>query len=517
MSRDRRGARDLIELVLDQGSYTSWDSPVDVSGFDADYRDSLAQAAQRAGTDEAVVTGAGTIDGLPVAFIVGEFGFLGGTIGSRTAQRITAAVRRSTAQRLPLIAATSSGGTRMQEGTPAFVEMVTISRAIVEHKAAGLPYLVYLRHPTTGGVFASWGSLGHVTVAEPGALVGFLGPKVYEALNGKPFPQGVQLAENLVDKGVIDAVVPTEQLAPLATRVLRLLHPSTPRRGPERLPVDTPSIVRGSMTTASIATASREPASTSAEPPSADSSDTSAEGVWDSVLLTREPGRPGVRELLRYAADDVIPLSGTGEGQQDSGLMLALTSFGGMPCVLVGQDRRIQAHTSMGPAALREARRGMRLAQELGLPLVSVIDTPGADLSTGAEEGALAGEIARSIAELTQLTVPSVTLLLGQGCGGGALAMFPTRAVVAAQHGWLSPLPPEGASVIVHGTVDHAAQLAAAQSIGAAELLAHGIVHQVVPERPAAHEDPRGFCRRMAAACVTQLRRQAAGARLGRA
>lgn len=228
MSRERQSAADLIALVLDGGSYTSWDSPVDISGFDADYQEALARAAQRAGTDEAVVTGAGTIDGLPVAVIVGEFGFLGGSIGVQTAQRITAAVRRATAEGLPLIAATSSGGTRMQEGTPAFVKMVTISRAIVAHKAAGLPYLVYLRHPTTGGVFASWGSLGHVTVAEPGALVGFLGPKVYEALNGEPFPQGVQLAENLVEKGVIDAVVPTDQLAPLASRVLRMLHPSVP-------------------------------------------------------------------------------------------------------------------------------------------------------------------------------------------------------------------------------------------------------------------------------------------------
>lgn len=484
MSRDRQSAADLIALVLDDGSFSSWDAPVDVSGFDADYQATLARAAQRAGTDEAVRTGAGTIDGLPLAVIAGEFAFLGGSIGVRTAERITAAVCRATAEGLPLIAATSSGGTRMQEGTPAFVEMVTISRAIVAHKAAGLPYLVYLRHPTTGGVFASWGSLGHVTVAEPGALVGFLGPKVYEALNGEPFPQGVQLAENLVEKGVIDAVVPTDQLAGLASRVLRLLHPSAPRRGPGRgiEPVPTgPSRI--------------EPGT--------------PEQVWESVELTRAADRPGVRELLRYAADDVIPLSGTGEGQQDSGLMLAITSFGGMPCILVGQDRRHQMHRSMGPAALREARRGMQLAQGLGLPLVSVIDTPGADLSAGAEEGALAGEIARSIAELTQLTVPSVTLLMGQGCGGGALAMFPTRRVIAAQHAWLSPLPPEGASVIMYGTVEQAPQIAAAQHVGADELFAHGIVHQIVPEDPPAHEDPRRFCRRLAAACAYELRRQA--------
>ena len=111
----------------------------------------------------------------------------------------------------------------MQEGTPAFVQMVRISEAVTAHKVAGLPYLVYLRHPTTGGVMASWGSLGHVTVAEPGALVGFLGPRVYEALYGKAFPEGVQTAENLYARGIIDAVVAPEQIASILDRALAIL------------------------------------------------------------------------------------------------------------------------------------------------------------------------------------------------------------------------------------------------------------------------------------------------------
>ena len=108
----------------------------------------------------------------------------------------------------------------MQEGTPAFVQMVRITEAVAAHKAAGLPYLVYLRHPTTGGVMASWGSLGHVTVAEPGALIGFLGPRVYEALYGKPFPEGVQTAENLYAHGIIDAVLPPDEIAGILDRAL---------------------------------------------------------------------------------------------------------------------------------------------------------------------------------------------------------------------------------------------------------------------------------------------------------
>ncbi len=149
-------------------------------------------------------------------------------------------------------------------------------------------------------------------------------------------------------------------------------------------------------------------------------------------------------------------MSGTGDGQFDAGLLLTLARLDGVTCVVVAQDRRNQAQQSMGPRALREARRGMRLADELGLPLVTVIDTPGAGLSANAEEGALAGEIARCVADMLSLSVPTVAVLLGQGCGGGALALLPAARVIAAENAWLSPLPPEGASVIMHHDTDHA-------------------------------------------------------------
>jgi acetyl-CoA carboxylase carboxyl transferase subunit beta len=472
----RLGARDLIDVVTDPGTYQSWDKPADRTGCRPGYRTELERAELRAGTDEAVLTGRAHIRGNAAALVVSEFGFLGGSIGSATAERIVSAVRRATAERLPLVAAPSSGGTRMQEGTPAFVQMVEISRAIVAHKAAGLPYLVYLRHPTVGGVFASWGSLGHVTVAEPGALIGFLGPAVYEVLRGEPFPVGVQVAENLVAKGIVDAVVRVEELAHLTARALALLswRPPCP---PPPLP--------------------------SAE---AEAAGTSGTDAWSSITLTRRRDRPGVRELLRYAADDILPLSGTQSGEADHALMLVLTSFSGTPCVLVGQDRLAQSRRRpLGPAALRSARRGMRTAQELGLPLVCVIDTPGADLSAAAEEGALAGEIARCLAEMVQLTVPSVSILLGEGTGGGALALLPSRRVIAAGNAWLSPLPPEGASAILHGSQGQAPEVATRQRVSAADLLADGIVHAIVPEHVPAHDDPATFARAIADECVRQI------------
>jgi acetyl-CoA carboxylase carboxyl transferase subunit beta len=441
---------DLLDLVLDADSYESWDEPIDTSIHPPAYREALAAAAERAGTDEAVLTGRGLVNGRPVAVVVNEFAFLGGSIGCAAAARIVAAVRRATADRLPLLAATASGGTRMQEGTVAFVQMVAITCALMDHRAAGLPYLVYLRHPTVGGTYASWGSLGHITVAEPGALIGFLGPKVYEAINDRPFPPGVQTAENLAGHGMIDAVVPPSELRPMLDRTLSvLIDPPVPQRLTVR---------------------------TSALP-----SPGSASSAGEAIRRTREQGRPDVRALLRWGATDIVRLP----GDRVSAVLVALARWDGQPCVVVGQDRQHQAAGHpLGPAALRQARRGMRLADELGLPLVTVIDTPGAELSRGAEEGGLAAEIARCIATLATLRGPTVSVLLGEGCGGGALALLPARRIIATEHAWLSPLPPEGASAIVHGDVHHAAQIAEEQHVRATDLVALGVIHGVVPELP---------------------------------
>lgn len=466
MARHSTGARELADLVLDPGSWTSWDTPaVQPEPRPQRYTDDLAAARERTGLDESIVTGEGTLRGRRVAVAACEFGFLAGSVGVAAAERLVLAVERATRECLPLVVSPTSGGTRMQEGTVAFLQMVKISAAVAIHRAQGLAYLVYLRHPTTGGVLASWGSLGHVTVAEPGALLGFLGPRVYEALYGEPFPAGVQVAENLYEHGLIDAVVAPQDLREVAADALDVL--AAPRDGLAAVPdVDTGPL--GDVP------------------------------AWESVERSRRQERPGVRNLLRVAANTVTPLHGTGEGETDPGLLLVLARFGCAPCLVLGQDRSRQVPGSLlGPAGLRHARRGMRLAAELGLPLVSVIDTPGAALSQAAEEGGLAAEIARCLAELVVLPSPTLCLLLGQGAGGGALALLPADRVVAAQHGWLSPLPPEGASAILHRTTERAPEIAADQGVRSLDLLRDGIVDRVVAERPDAADEPRAFLERL--------------------
>ncbi|MGW0658842.1 carboxyl transferase domain-containing protein [Streptodolium elevatio] len=499
-------ALDLIDRVLDAGSFTAWTGKLpEPDGIEAGYADELRAARDRTGLDEALVTGEGRIHGRRVAVVACEFAFLAGSIGVAAAERLVRAVERASAERLPLVASPTSGGTRMQEGTVAFLQMVKISAAVAAHKAAGLPYLVYLRHPTTGGVFASWGSLGHVTAAQPGALIGFLGPRVFEALNGEPFPSGVQVSENLYEHGLIDAVVPPEQLRDVAARVLEVL---------DTRPVDGAAVPEagagvsagaGAGAGTAVAVGVGVGVEVEAEVGQPDSS------AWESVRRSRDPERPGLRTLLRHGARSVTPLRGTGEGESEPSLRLALARFGaqgspGAPCVVLGQDRTRQSeYGPFGPAGLRQARRGMRLAAELGLPLVTVIDTAGAALSADAEQGGLAGEIARCLTELVMLSAPTVCLLLGQGAGGGALALLPADRVLCARHGWLSPLPPEGASALLFRTTDRAAEIADRQGIRSADLLANGIVDRVVPELPDAAAEPEAFVQRVAAALEDEL------------
>lgn len=484
----RPAALRLIDMIVDAGTWRSWDEPVTDPAVGPEYRADLDRARIRTGLDESVVTGEGLIHGKQVAVIAGEFGFLGGSIGVAAGTRLVTAVERATREHLPLLASPASGGTRMQEGTIAFLQMVKVAAAIADHKTAGLPYLVHLRHPTTGGVLASWGSLGHVTSAEPGALIGFLGPRVHEAIYGEPFPPGVQTAENLLTHGLVDAVLPTAHLHDVAARALDVLCGEQHEQHEQH--EDREELAPPQRRADPSAAADARPV------PSAE----------ESIRRTRRADRPGLRDLLSHAAAEVTPLSGTGAGERDPALLLALARFGPTPCVVLGHDRSPDA-AALGPAGLREARRGMRIAAELGLPLLTVVDTAGAALSKEAEEGGLAGEIARCLADLVTLSAPTLCLLLGQGAGGGALALLPADRVLAARHAWLSPLPPEGASAILYRTTERAFEVAERQGVRSADLLAGGVVDRVVEEAPGGADDIDGaaFLIRLGAALGAEL------------
>lgn len=478
----RASAREFIDLVVDADSFRQLPGGRTHTS-DAVYAAELEAARERSGLDEAVLCGTARLGGREVVIVAGEFGFLAGSIGVVTSDLILAAFDHATANRLPLLVAPCSGGTRMQEGTPAFVQMVKIGQAVREHRAAGLPYLAHLRHPTTGGVLASWASLGHFTSAEPGAMVGFLGPRVQEAMTGTRIPEGTQRSENLHEVGVIDAVVPNERVRTIWLRWLDAIGPVWERRGRAR---------------ASVGTTAEAPA------PAAEA-DEHVPDPWPSVLASRAPDRPGVLDLCDREGTAVW-FSGTGDGRLDPSVKAGPVRWGGAPVMLVGMCRDTQTHHQLGPAGLRVAQRAFAVADELGLPVVTVIDTPGAELSAWAENHGLSGEIARTLGALVALRVPTVSVILGEGGGGAALSMLPADRTVVAQHGWLSPIAPEGASAIMGRSGGDAAAMAAAHRIGATDLAALGLADVVVPEpdewTPASVDE---FCTAVSAAVSTQL------------
>ncbi|MGV1035654.1 MAG: carboxyl transferase domain-containing protein [Candidatus Nanopelagicales bacterium] len=479
------GVGQVIAAVFDDQSFTAWafpdvaDPEIPETEESDSYRDSLHAARSATGHDESVVVGEATIAGQSVAVIISDFDFLAGSVGARAATTVVRAIDQARERGLPLFGSPASGGTRMQEGTPAFVQMIDVAAAVSRYRGGGNAFVVWLRHPTTGGVMATWGSLGSFTFGEPGALAGFLGPRVYQVLEGEPFPEGVQTTENLARCGVIDGVVELSDLRAQLRRVLVVVGSGTQRQSPPQSP-------RGEGVV------------------EAPGGERNAE-VWLNVESTRRPDRPGIAEVLQ-GAEQVTLLSGTGEGEASDAVVLALCQLNRHSVVLVGQDRQAQLDgAGLDATALRVARRGFALAAELQLPLVTVIDTAGAELSPAAEQGALAGEIARCLADLGQLSVPAVSVLLGMGCGGGALAFLPADRVLAAEHSWLSPLPLEGASVIRYRTADHAARMAELQRVGAADLKAAGIVDLLIAEQPDAADESAVFTARVVSAVADQL------------
>lgn len=444
-------AREFVAAVTDSGSWIDMDTPP-VRNVDPKYGAQLKRATARSGQSESAVTGTGLIEGQPFVLVVSEFSFLGGSIGQAAADRIIRAIEGATARQLPLLVAPCSGGTRMQEGSAAFARMIDIAEALDKHRSAGLVSLSYLRNPTTGGVFASWGSLTTAVFAEPNALVGFLGPKVYEQLRGASFPPGVQRSDNLSLQGVLDGELTIPELRSVCGALSRLLaqdHAGSRWRS---------HAGRGQCANEHRGGGTRS-----------------------------EAKSPTLTASILDVCVDPVRLSGDECGSRNTGAELVIAQCAGVPAVVFASGTNpADPDTTVGD--LRVARRGMRLAEELQLPFVTIVDTPGGELSVEAENAGMAREIARCLRETARLTVPSVSVLLGRGCGGAALALMGCRRRVALEWAWLSPLPLEGASVLMFGTPDRADEAGVLQRVKADALLEDGVVDLIIsPEGPHEH------------------------------
>lgn len=462
MVPERWTAGELIAAITQ--TFTPWDDHVvssDPLSFTdtRSYRERLATASRTSGTTEAVLTGLARVGGREAVLVVGAFEFLAGTQGIAVGERVVRAFERAALHGWPVVGIPASGGTRMQEGALAFVQMLKIAATVAEFRRSGGRYLAWLRHPTTGGVLASWGTLAHVTWAQPGALIGLTGPRVIAQMHGEPLPDHVQRAEHLCARGIVDDVVPAVDLPVRLPRALTALGDVTARSG-------------GHVATAATDQRGAEP---TVGPSPLDG--------WAAVERSRASDRPGLPALLDAAARDVVVMRGDATGGRDDGCMTMVCRFRGLPVVLVGHDRPAgRRGASVGADGYRAAQRAMRVADQLGLPLVTVVDTRGAAATVAAEEGGVAAQIAGCMATMSVLRVPTVAVLLGEGSGGGAIAWLAGDRVVAAASAWLAPIAPEGASSILFRTTDRAPELARTQAIDAVSLRSIGVVDHVVAE-----------------------------------
>lgn len=419
-----------------------WDADLrsgDPLGFPG-YADKLAALL-----GESVRTG--RADGF--VLVEGDFDVIGGSMGLVHGEKVVRAFDRATEARLPVVVVTRSGGARMQEGMLSLIQLSRTAAAVVRHQRAGLLSIAVHRSPTTGGVFASYGSLTDLRIAEAGALVGFAGPRVVEQVTGSPVDGTSHTAESAFEAGIVDAVVEVDDALAWVRAALGLEGAAAPLR------------------------AHRPPTPLRAAPaPGAD-----VDPAWAAVLAARAMGRPSGIHLAAAASTSWTEL---GAGT-DACLRTALATIDGRRVVVVAFDR-YAAGGAPTPAGYRLACRGMALADRLGLPLVTFVDTPGVDPSSASENDGLARAIATSHATLAGLSVPTVSVTVGEGGSGGAQAFSATDRLLIQEHAIFSVIGPEGAAAILERDAAKAPQVAPLLRLTSADLVGFGIADAVVPD-----------------------------------
>ncbi|MEO8973167.1 MAG: carboxyl transferase domain-containing protein, partial [Ktedonobacteraceae bacterium] len=376
---------------------------------------------------------------------------------------------------LPVVIVVNSGGARMQEGIISLMQMPKTAAAMQRFHKAGLFYLSILASPTTGGVFASFASLGDVILAEPQALIGFAGPRVAEQTLGQKLPSGSHQAETLLAAGMLDAVVARQDIPRV---VAALLKPTEVHAGSRYLQH----------------TQTKKLPSVSTQPPQPPENT-----AWETVNIARHPDRPTARDYIRFLSPNFLELQGDRCYGDDPAIVAGLGDIDGRPVIFVGQQRlhssrddrsgEIQARPK--PEGFRKAIRMMELAAQLPCPLVTFIDTSGADPGVESEQHGMAWSLAHCLSTMSSLPVPIVAAIIGEGASGGAVALALADHIMMLQHAIYEVISPEGAATILYRDAQRAEEVAARLKLTAADCLQLGVVDAIIPEPPTgAHTNP---------------------------
>jgi acetyl-CoA carboxylase carboxyl transferase subunit beta len=449
------------------------------------YASRLAAARSRTGRHDAVQVVRGTLRGSPVVVAAMDFAFLGGSLGAAAGEAVATAAEVALAERVPLLLVTASGGARMQEGALSLMQMAKTSNAMAALDEAGLLTVTLVTDPTYGGVAASFATLSDVIVAEPGARMGFAGPRVIEQTIRQRLPEGFQKAEFLLAHGLIDEVRPRPELRYTLGLLLAATTPGDPEWGTgEPDPVV------------------RDPAALPAQP------------IDQVITLARHTGRPTTLDHLAQWAEGFVELHGDRAGTDCPAIVGGIAVLDGLPVLVIGHQKGhstaelVRRNFGMpAPAGYRKVVRLMRLAAKLRVPVVTLIDTPGAHPGRDAEETGQAAAIADCLRQMGSLPVPVVSVVTGEGGSGGALALGVANRVLMCANAFYSVISPEGCAAILWKNGGATLDAAAALRLDARSLLASGIVDGVIPEPPGgAHQDPARASAAVRGAVVAALR-----------
>ena len=456
-----------IEMIADENSFEEWDmdlqteNPLDYKG----YEEKIEKLQEKTGLREAVVTGKATILGQPAVLAVCDGRFMMASMGEIVGEKITRAVERATRQELPVIIFACSGGARMQEGIVSLMQMAKTSAALKRHSDAGLLYISVLTDPTTGGVTASFAMLGDIILAEPKALIGFAGPRVIEQTIGQKLPKGFQRSEFLLEHGFIDQIVERPKMRETLGRILefhgkvqtdiedtidKTAGETASQTGDQAVELATGKIV--SKTTVQTADEIKSKDSEDI----VDKAQTQKINAWDRVLLSRRKNRPVGSDYIRMLFQDFTEFHGDRLYGDDPAIIGGIAYFKERPVTVIAQEKgtntkeNIMRNFAMpSPEGYRKALRLMKQAEKFHRPVICFVDTPGAFCGLEAEERGQGEAIARNLYELSGLKTPVLSIVIGEGGSGGALALAVADEVWMLENSIYSILSPEGFASIL--------------------------------------------------------------------
>lgn len=495
----RMPAQKRIEFLTEADSFEEWDTglstenPLHMIG----YPDKIKALQDKTKLDEAVITGKARIGENEVALMVMDGRFLMASMGEVVGEKIARGVERATKEKLPVIIFTCSGGARMQEGMTSLMQMAKTSAALKRHSDAGLLYITVLTDPTTGGVTASFAMLGDIILAEPKALIGFAGPRVIEQTIHKKLPKGFQRSEFLLKHGFIDKIVERKDMKVVLEQILTMHRLTTNHSGIVKntgavseiktdLNIVNPSSKRedvqavlnknaGKLRKQKLSLAQKKRAG--------------EKTAWERVLISREKDRPVGEDYIYGLFEEFIEFHGDRNFGDDAAICGGIAYFQGKPVTVIAQMKGKSTAENIArnfgmpePEGYRKALRLMKQAEKFHRPIICFVDTPGAFCGMEAEERGQGEAIARNLYEMSALKTPILSVLIGEGGSGGALAMAVADEVWILENAVYSILSPEGYAAILWKDGSQAARAAKAMKLTSYDLYKAGFVEKIIPE-----------------------------------